>query len=354
MACEFSCRRGSSVLLGGGPGRVFLILNLLLTAPALAQQGQKPNTSSGPVPLPRVRAVLLPYDQVSFQVDGKELIRYHYGQALNRPFIYPVNGPSSGYSLTAMGTPNDPEEHSHHSSLWISHQSVNGVDFWEDPNTVGSGKILHKRHERMTQGADSSSILTTNAWLGPDGTALIKEMRRIELQLLKDGEYVIVLDLKLEAREKPVTLGQSIFGILGARMANVADVKKGAGIIRNSEGATNESEVLGKHARWVDYSTAMTSEITEGITIFDHPSNPNYPSPFTVRDTGWMGPALTQDVSLTIPQSKPLRLRYGVYVHRGTPSATEIQKHWEEFVAPPLPELIPKPSSYPELRTPRF
>jgi hypothetical protein len=41
-----------------------------------------------------------------------------------------------------MGHPHDPESHSHHNSVWISHFDVNGTDFWGDR---GGGRIRHKR-----------------------------------------------------------------------------------------------------------------------------------------------------------------------------------------------------------------
>jgi len=41
-----------------------------------------------------------------------------------------------------MGHPHDPESHSHHNSVWISHYDVDGVYFWGDR---GKGKIRHKR-----------------------------------------------------------------------------------------------------------------------------------------------------------------------------------------------------------------
>src|SRR5205823_14730376 len=82
-------------------------------------------------PIPRVQAVPEPYDQISFQVDGKELARYHFHASLHRPFVYPVLGPS-GRTLTRMGHPGDPFTHSHHNSVWISYSNVNGVDYWTD------------------------------------------------------------------------------------------------------------------------------------------------------------------------------------------------------------------------------
>ena len=84
-----------------------------------------------PEPAPRTQAVPLPSDQVSCQRDGFELARYHFGATLRRPFVIPVIGPSSR-PCTRMGQPHDPVTHSHHNSVWISHNDANGVSFWDE------------------------------------------------------------------------------------------------------------------------------------------------------------------------------------------------------------------------------
>src|SRR5436190_23584031 len=114
-----------------------LLLPLLLSAPMLFAE---------PKPVPRMQVVPQPHAQVSFQRDGVEIARYHYGDDNSRPFIFPVIGPS-GHSLTRMGHPHDPVTHSHHNSVWISHQFINGVNFWED--RPGGARIVQQRVERL-------------------------------------------------------------------------------------------------------------------------------------------------------------------------------------------------------------
>src|SRR5689334_12384219 len=92
---------------------------------------------------PRMQAIPLPNDEVSFQLNEREISRYHFGPQLNRPFIYPVIGPS-GRTLTRMGHPGDPYSHSHHNSIWISYAKVNGVSFWED-HTKDHGRIVQQQ-----------------------------------------------------------------------------------------------------------------------------------------------------------------------------------------------------------------
>lgn len=59
-----------------------------------------------PKPVPRMQVIPMPYHQASFQRDGVEITRYHFGPGLHRPFLFPIIGPS-GRSLTRMGHPWD-------------------------------------------------------------------------------------------------------------------------------------------------------------------------------------------------------------------------------------------------------
>src|SRR4029077_1596196 len=43
---------------------------------------------------PRAMIIPQPEDQVSFQVDGREWLRYHYGDQTPKPYFYPVMGPA--------------------------------------------------------------------------------------------------------------------------------------------------------------------------------------------------------------------------------------------------------------------
>jgi hypothetical protein len=238
-----------------------------------------------PKPVPRVQALPLPRNEVSFQRDGQELARFCFAPDQRRPFIYPVNGPS-GRSLTRMGHPHDPETHSHHNSVWFSHQSVGGVNFWEDRG----GRIEHRRVLRFEDGDELAYVETENAWLGKEGQTALNDRRRVAVRTLGNREWLLLLDLELRAPDADVPLGQTAFGMLGARMAKTIGVNDGGGTIRNSEGGVDEAGCFRKPARWMDYSGPITANVMEGITIFDHPKNPHHPVPFRfIAETtdGW-------------------------------------------------------------------
>ncbi len=269
----------------------------------------------------------MPYHQASFQRDGVELTRYHFGPGLHRPFLFPVIGPS-GVSLTRMGHPHDPESHSHHNSIWTSHNSINDTDFWSDR---GKGTIRHKRIVEFADSDESAHLVAENEWVTSEGKVLMIETRRVTVLPLPGSEWLLVIDMEFKAKDQAVTLGKTPFGMIGVRMAKTIGVNDGGGTIRNSEGGINEKEVLWKQARWVDYCGAVTDDKVGGITLFDHPGNPNHPSYFHVRNDGWMGASLTFDAPREIRPDKPLRLRYGLYIHRDMKSSDAIQTKWKQF-----------------------
>lgn len=305
------------------------LLLLLTTSICLAE----------PKPVPRMQAIPQPYDQVSIQRDGVEVTRLHFGKDLNRPFLFPVIGPS-GRSLTRMGHPHDPVTHSHHNSIWVSHNDVAGENFWAD----GSGaRIVQQRIIRLEDSEQEAFVETEHLWKGKDGTPILRELRRTAVQPLDGGEWLLVLDLQFSTvQDKEVTLGQTAFGLVGVRMAKTIGVHDGGGTIRNSEGGIDEEGCFRKPARWCDYAGPITASASEGITLMDHPMNANHPVPFHVRNDGWMGASLTFPGPLTIKPGEPLKLRYAAYVHSGIPEAGAIQKQWEAFAATAFREFPTK------------
>lgn len=320
---------------------MFSLRLLAVCAAALPLAAQIPLPNAKPIPL--VQALPQPYEQVSFQRDGAELARLHFGPGLNRPFIFPLLGPS-GRSVTRMGHPHDPVSHSHHNSIWVSHNDVNGWSFWADRGT-NQGRIIGQRLEKLEDADTGAAATIFNHWVDKNGKVLLEERRRVSLELLPNNESLLVLDLRFEAKSAPVTFGKTPFGLVGVRLAKTIGITDGGGTIRNSEGNVDEQGDNGcfwKRARWCDYSGPMVPGRSEGATLLDHPANPNHPTFFHVRSDGWMGTSFTHDGPRVVEPGKPLQLRYAVYVHGGAPASATLQKQWEAFAKTALPDLSGK------------
>ena len=75
---------------------IFLLELLVLEVGAFGLTAA--DVAPSPKPVPLMQAIPLARDEVSLQRDGREIARYVFGHELNRPFVFPVIGPS-GRSL---------------------------------------------------------------------------------------------------------------------------------------------------------------------------------------------------------------------------------------------------------------
>jgi len=298
-------------------------------------------------PVPHVQAVPLPHHVTSFQLDGRELTALHFDPLDMRPFWYPLLG-SKDISLTRMGHPHDPLTHSHHNSVWISHNSVNGLDFWGD-QAKNQGRIIPVEvyREGYEDGDSSASMRMVNHWVNAaDQTIQLREIRRTEIRPINGAQsWFMIIDLELAPQKgKTATFGATGFGLVAVRMAKSIGVHDGGGRILNSEGQINEEQVFRKPARWCDYSGRISNAVDglAGITLMNHPMNPHNPTAFHVRNDGWMGCCLSLDTPVEVTKSQKLRVRYALWVHDGIPKQNEIEHQWQTFVSFPVTDLAAK------------
>jgi hypothetical protein len=265
---------------------------------------------------PRCQTVPLPDHQVTFEIDGHERLRWHFGAQYPRPFFYPLMGPS-GSPLTRMGHPGD-AGHDHHRSIWFGHHSIAGQDFWSDQKET---KIRQKHWLVYQDGEREAGMAVAIGWYDRTGREVLDQQL---IAIVSDhyggqkapGETFVELQSTLRAITAPVEIGQTNFGFLAVRVAKSISAHFGGGQIRDSEGRTGEPAIFGKAAAWMDYSGPVPGDLTEGITYFDHPANPGYPSKWHVREDGWMGASVCRDGPRKILDN-PLVLRYLLHAHGG-------------------------------------
>lgn len=277
--------------------------------------------------VPRVQIVPQADDQVSFQVGGQEKLRWHFSSRYPRPFFFPVIGPS-GRSLTRMGHPAAPN-HDHHRSFWWGHQFVGGVNFWEERG--GSQQIRQEAWVHYQDGQEEAGIVVRLGWIDTHKVRLMSQELIASYRPLAGGEGFLELQSSFTTTVPKLVLARTNFGFLGLRVAGSMSAQFGGGLLTNSAGMTGEKAIFGRQAQWVDYSGPITENATEGITWFDHPTNPNYPTSWHVRDDGWMSAAFCFRAPFNLAQGKPLRLRYGFHIHAGPVAAKTAEARRKEF-----------------------
>ncbi|MEQ9409363.1 MAG: PmoA family protein [Fuerstiella sp.] len=270
---------------------------------------------------PRCEVLPLPDHQVSFRIDGEEKLKWHFGPQYPRPFFYPFNGPS-GVSLTRMGHPGA-QNHDHHRSVWFAHQKLGGTDFWSDL----SGSRIRQVHWYAYQDGDEEAIMSCLlSWQDAEGNELMQQDVVAAIRPLPEREFALELQLTFRPPKHAasVMLEKTNFGLLAVRVSRSLSAFFGGGELTSSEGQVGESRIFGQRARWMDYSGPVSAGcnqsrqvVREGISFFDHPDNPRYPTRWHVREDGWMGASFGMDESWQIDQQNPLLLRYLLHSHAG-------------------------------------
>ena len=280
------------------------------------------------------------------KVNGEEFTEYRYTGAPHI-YFYPVIGPG-GARMTRdypMVPNSDGEEHDHphHRSLWYSHGSVNGIDFWSEGSRAG--KIIHDKFLQIKSGQDQGVVRSTCKWVAPDGTITCTDERTFRVYARPNRERLFDFDITIKAGDKDLLFGDTKEGSMAIRVAESMRLihgknKPGEGHIVQSTGV-KDGDTWGKHADWCDYYGPVGGK-TVGIAMFDHPSNPRHPTTWHVRDYGLFAanPFGLHDFEkkekgagdLTVPAGKSITFRYRFYIHEGTTDEAKVAERYSDYL----------------------
>jgi hypothetical protein len=281
--------------------------------------------------IPRCQATPMDGRQVSFTVDGHERLRWHFGEDYPRPYFYPLLGPS-GQPLTRMGHPGAPN-HDHHQSIWFAHNKVLGIDFW---GYTSKARIRQQEWLAYVDGDDEAIMAVKLGWYdGHEPKELMTQQLVAGLRPGPDGETLLELQSTFTPTANELELGKTNFGFLAVRVAKSISAYFGGGQLTDSEGRVGEPALFGQQAKWMDYSGPVTNDAVEGITFFDHPSNPGHPTHWHVREDGWMGASACFEDARVITKTAPLTLRYLLHAHRGPADNPRSASVFADFAAKP-------------------
>lgn len=276
-------------------------------------------------------------DQIAITIDGQPFTTLHLGKDLKKPYFWPLRA-ADGAILTRPIEPGE-KEHPHHKGLWISIDEVNHSKHWmEREPIVNRGATIEK-------GAGEKVVIRLeNEWLNGDGQAQLRETTRWTIT----ANRLIAAEIVLEPLVDDVTMGDTKEGFFAVRIAQTMRELQG-GKILTANGKTKTKEAWGQPAQWIDYS-GKVNEKTYGVTILDDAANFR-PGRYHVRDYGLftVSPfgegSYQNDMTLQRPvvlaakgATQTVKLRYGLWVHSGVPSAEEIQKVYEGFLTEGRPE----------------
>jgi hypothetical protein len=297
---------------------------------------------SAPLRAAEVTAERSPHGVV-VKIDGQPFTEY-LTQSGTKPILWPIIGPT-GKPMTRPwpieGKPQLSKDHPHHRSLWFSHGSVNGIDFWTDKPADKRGRVVHRDFTKVTSGP-VAEIVARDDWLSPQGKKVLEDDCKLLFGTEGESRW-IDYTITLRASEGPVVFGDTKEGSFGLRVADSirVDAKKGGQIV-NSRGQTGEKACWGKPAEWVDYHGPLDGQ-TVGIAILNHPSSFRYPARWHVRNYGLFAanPFAEHEfefpkdkvhpISYTLPEGKELLLRYRVLLHKGDEKQGRVAEAFAEY-----------------------
>jgi hypothetical protein len=276
-------------------------------------------------------------------MDGQLFTEYFF-KNVPRPYCYPVLGPGNlpmTRNWPMKEVPDEERDHKHHRSLWFTHGSVNGQDFWSEEKNFG--KIVHDKFEKMESGKAVGVIHARDNWVAADGTLICRDEQVLRFyKSANESERIMDFEVTLHALDTSLTFGDTKEGSMAIRLAETMRVKGkvGKGHIQNSKGI-KDGDTWGKRAEWCDYYGPV-AEKTVGVAIFDHPQNPRHPTWWHVRDYGLFAanPFGQHDFekltdksagNLTVPPGKSVTFKYRLFFHEGDTGQAHVAEKYAAY-----------------------
>lgn len=264
--------------------------------------------------------------KINVTIDDKFFTSYIFSSDEKYPYLFPVNGPLSGGSVTGMRN----EPWPHHTSLFFGCDNVNDGNYWQEG--FERGHIISVNAEIIKEGGDSVIISDECIWSRPGVSSPIKDTRRIIITApsatVRQIDFEITLYMLMD-----VHFRKTNHSFFSARMAIDLTVQNGGTMI-NAEGERNEKDTFGKKSAWMDYFGKRGS-VVEGLAIMQHPSNPWYPSPWFTRDYGFFSPGTMywpeNGEEYYVRKGEKLSFRFRVLVHGGDQAEAKIAEMFQKF-----------------------
>jgi hypothetical protein len=284
--------------------------------------------------------------KADFYVGSRLATSYHYAKKWVRPFFHPVIGPGGArvtrnwpVDRTVTGEKHD---HPHHKSVWVAHGACDDMDNWSE--LPGHGFQRHRGFDRLVSGPVYGEMQARIDWCDKNDRTRFEETRTLRVYAVSGGVQLMDVTVSFRMTERAVTFKDTKEGgLLSVRVATSMDVANG-GRIENGYGGIDERETWGKCAPWCDYSGIADGQHV-GIAVFDHESNPRYPTGWHVRNYGLMTancfalshfrPDTGVCGDMTLPKGSTKTWRYRLYIHRGDARTGKVAGRFIDFVSPP-------------------
>lgn len=277
-----------------------------------------------------------PGQELILSREGTTLFCYHFATDRQKPYLHPVYTPDT-ILLTCL----EPWDHVWHRGIWFSWKYLNGANYWEETEEGSGGITELAGAEKLSLGMESATVSTQLHYRPVGGAVVLEEQRVITFYLPRpDGSYVMDWHLTFKARGEPVVIDRTPIneetpwgGYAGLSWRAARSLGNFRAI--DSEGRRDHA-VEHQRARWVDLSGASDGgwHLAAGVAMFDHPSNPRYPTHWRCilePGFGYINPAFVLAEPYILPAGETLNLLYRVLIHPGWGNTQLLEEEFQRF-----------------------
>lgn len=262
--------------------------------------------------------------EMDILLDGKPFATYAWSDAkTTRPHFKQVFAAGGELQLTRPHPPipGQLDDHeTYHPGIWWGFGDVGGNDYWRLKAKVVGGSFVAE----PAASGNRAHFSVRNQMLENGGDRVFcHQICRYTLLRLYDG-VLMVCESELRREASDFWLGdQEEMGLAVRLRPEIATKSNQGGVIRDSEGRTDRSQIRTNQSDWCDYSGPVEGK-HGGILVMNDPRNFRKPWWHAV-DTGLLiaNPLGESELhgrgkkreNVLVKKGKPFRLRYGVLVH---------------------------------------
>src|SRR5216683_2640165 len=327
----------------------------------------------GPHPSDRIAlAVNEQQRRVDVSIDGKPFTSYIWPTTLKKPVLYPLRTASGtiitrGYPLEPR--PGERDDHSHHAGLWFNYESVNGIDFWNNSDSIKPedarkmGAIVHRSIVSAKSGSQQGELDVETEWVTFDKKVLLHERTHF---VFRGGPGFRSIDriTTLQALDEKVDFQDAKDGLLGLRVVRALEIPSDKpevlytdasghattvpamdntgvnGTYLTSEGKKGDA-AWGTRGRWCNLSGLVGSEPVT-ITILDHPANLGSPTYWHARGYGLfaanpLGQKVfsngKEELNFSVAPHQSVTFRYRILISSEIATPEKTESAYKDFVA---------------------
>jgi hypothetical protein len=253
--------------------------------------------------------------KVDVLIEAKLFTSYRYPKNIKKPVLYPLitpNGTKITRKFPLEFSKGEHVDHPHHVGVWFNYGNVNGLDFWNNSDSIKVadrhkyGTVVHRKIVNISEGDEMASLEVAMDWLESDGNVLLIENTTFVFRGV-GNEYSIDRITKLTAPNKDVFFNDNKEGLIGIRVTRELEHPSDKpGIFTDSYGIPTKVPVLnnegingnyinaegiegtdtwGKRSNWVNLRSSIGDEKIS-LVILDHKLNVGYPTYWHSRGYG--------------------------------------------------------------------